>query len=53
MKKAYETPVMNISVFSAEDIITASGDTASSKARKAIVSGGVSESNILEVNLND
>lgn len=49
MKKAFETPVMNISVFSVEDIITESGATSSAKASAALKSSGVEEKNIFEV----
>jgi hypothetical protein len=56
MKKAFEMPVMTISVFSVEDIITESGantTTGASLANSALQDSGVSPSYVFEMTLSD
>ncbi len=53
MKKQFEKPIMQICVFSVNDIITESGDTgAAVKAKKALNSAGVSDGNIFSIDIS-
>lgn len=51
--KSFESPIMNITYFNVNDVVTCSGDTASTKARAWLTSSvgdkkSVEMSNILE-----